>query len=104
MLVLFARSCAFLVLAVAALPAMPVPRATRKPSFARLSPLARGRIIGMREAGAQRDVILKKVKKKDGKATSLQTVDSVLARFAEDPEWDGVEVQSLNHDGEGGKS
>ena len=63
----------------------------RKPSFARLSPLAKGRIIGMREAGFKRGVIAKKVKKKDGRATTIRTVDTILQRFSEDPDWDGVE-------------
>ena len=63
----------------------------KQPSFARLSPLAKGRIIGLREAGTERSDIVKQVKKKDGSAPCLRTVDTVLGRFEEDPEWDGVE-------------
>jgi len=37
-------------------------------SFARLSPLAKGRIIGLREAGVKRPEIRKRVKKKDVEA------------------------------------
>ena len=48
MCAMLARLCAFLVLAVPALLAMPLLRAKKNPSFARLSPLSRGRIIGMR--------------------------------------------------------
>ena len=35
-----------------------------KASFARLSPLAKGRIVGMRQAGMKREDIRKKVRKK----------------------------------------
>ena len=62
-----------------------------KTSFARLSPLAKGRIIGLRQAGTRRHEIKKRVKKKDGKSPSLQTIDGVLERFEDDPEWDGCE-------------
>jgi len=48
-------------------------------------------MIGMRDAGAKRGDILKKVKKKDGKAASLRALTKVFARFAEEPDWDGVE-------------
>ena len=63
----------------------------KETSYARLSPLAKGRIIGMREKGAERGEIAKKVKKTDGASPSIKTVDDVLARFEEDPEWDGTE-------------
>ena len=61
------------------------------PSFARLSPLAKSWIIGLREAGTDRREIRKRVKKKDGKSPSLNTIDNVLDRFEDDPEWDGLE-------------
>ena len=64
------------------------------PSYARLSPLAKGRIVGLREADTPRDDILKLVRKKDGKAPSLHTVDAVLERFRADPEWDGLEERT----------
>ena len=57
-----------------------------KTSFARLSPLAKGRIIGLRQAGTRRHEIKKKVKKKDGKSPSPRCIDGVLERFEEDPE------------------
>ena len=63
----------------------------KKPSYARLSPLAKGRVIGLREAGTERQEIRKKVLKKDGKKPSIGTVDGILARFEEDPDWDGCE-------------
>ena len=76
-------------------PAMPgrkVHKQTLKtPSYARLTPLAKGRIIGLREKGAGRKEIASKVLKKDGSQSSLKTIDNVLSRFADDPEWDGCE-------------
>ena len=62
-----------------------------KSSFARLSPLARGRIIGLREVGTKRPDIIKRVKKKDGGRPCLQAVDAVLKKFREDPDWDGLD-------------
>ena len=62
-----------------------------KTSFARLSPLAKGRIVGLREAGKERTEIQQMVKKKNGKPPSPQSVDSVLQRFKSDPEWDGCQ-------------
>ena len=49
----------------------------RRPSFARLSPLAKGRIIGMRQQGAERTEIRKLVRKKDGTKPSLTGIDNV---------------------------
>ena len=65
-----------------------------KASFARLSPLAKDRICGMREAGWKRADISKQVKKNDGKRPCLQAVDGVLKKFEEDPEWDGCEERT----------
>ena len=62
-----------------------------KSSFARLSPLTKGQVIGLRQAGVKRGVIAKQVKKKDGRSTSVKTVDLILQRFREDPDWDGIE-------------
>ena len=80
------------------LPAMPgskVQATTSKtPSYARLTPLAKGRIIGLRESGAERKEIASKVRKKDGSPSSLKTIDNVLSRFADDPEWDGCEERT----------
>ena len=50
--------------------------------------------MGLREADTPRDDILKLVRKKDGKAPSLHTVDAVLERFRADPEWDGLEERT----------
>ena len=63
----------------------------KKSSFARLSPLAKGRIIGMREVGTERKAIVKQVKKKDGKFPFIKAVDNVLDRFKEQPDWEGLE-------------
>lgn len=76
------------------MPVLKVMKKINKPSFARLSPLAKGRIIGMREQGAKRADIAKKVKKKDGTSPSLKAVDDVLDRFEDDPEWDGREERT----------
>ena len=76
------------------MPVLKVMKKALKPSFARLSPLAKGRIIGMREEGATRADIAKTVKKKDGTFPSLFTVDAVLDRFEKEPEWDGCEERS----------
>ena len=56
--------------------------------------MAKGRIIGLRQAGTRRHEIKKKVKKTDGKSPSLQAIDGVLQRFEDDPEWDGCEDRS----------
>ena len=71
-----------------------VMKGCKKPSFARLSPLAKGRIIGMREQGAQRTDIAKKVEKKDGSPPSLKTIDNVLDRFEQEPDWGGCEERT----------
>ena len=63
----------------------------KAPSYARLSPLAKGRIVGLREAGTRRDDIAEMVKKNDGSSPSLITVDTVLQQFEADPQWSGVE-------------
>ena len=76
------------------MPVLKVIKKIKTPSFARLSPLATCRIIGLREAGAERDDIRKQVKKKDGTSPSLRAVDDVLERFKEDPEWDGLEERT----------
>ena len=58
-------------------------------SFARFSPLARGRIVGKAEEGAPRSRIRKEVLKKDGKRAKLRAIDAVIARIRADPNWDG---------------
>ena len=63
----------------------------KAPSYARLSPLAKGRIVGLREAGTRRDDIAKIVKKKNDSSPSLITADTVLQQFEADPQWSGVE-------------
>ena len=63
-----------------------------KCSFARLTPSAKARIIGLREEGEKRSVIRRTVRKKDSKKPSIWLVDQILARFEkEGSEWDGVE-------------
>ena len=57
--------------------------------MARLDAFARGAICALRAAGAKRDDIAKKVRKKDGKRPSLRAVDAVLAKHKEDPSWRG---------------
>ena len=79
---------------VAVMPGMKVCKKRKDPSFARLSPLAKGRVIGLREAGHHRADIADRVRKKDGNSPSLQTVDGILARFKKDAAWDGVEERT----------
>ena len=76
------------------MPAKKVIKKLENPSFARLSPLAKGRVIGLREAGHDRADIADRVRKKDSTSPCLQTVDGILARFKEDPAWDGVEERT----------
>ena len=57
--------------------------------YARLTPAARNRIIGMKMAGASRADMRNKVRKTDGQPPTLKSVDQILTHFAEDPEWDG---------------
>ena len=66
----------------------------KKPSYARLIPLAKGRMVGLREAGMERKEIAKRVKKKDGSTPALLAVDGILQRFKEDPKWDGLEQRT----------
>jgi hypothetical protein len=60
-------------------------------TYARLSPLARGRIIGMREAGAERSVVADTVRKTDGSPADLKAISYTYKRFKEDPEYDGTD-------------
>ena len=53
-------------------------------SMARLDAFARGAIFALRAAGAKREDIAKKVRKKDGNRPSLRAVDVVLAKRKED--------------------
>ena len=62
----------------------------KKPTFARLTPAARNRIIGMRLAGAERQRIRDTIRKSDGSSPCLQAVDAVLAHYQADPAWDGT--------------
>ena len=48
------------------MPVLKVMKKFTKPSYARLSPLAKGRIIGMRHEGAKREDIALEVQRKDG--------------------------------------
>ena len=58
-------------------------------SVARLSVLAKGRTIGLREAGAARDEVVRNVLKSDGPSPTLKTIVEIYARYLADPEWDG---------------
>ena len=68
---------------------MPGRKRKRSPSFARLDAFARGEIWGMRQAGAPREDIVKRIKKKDGRRPTLRAVAAVIARKAAHPEWRG---------------
>ena len=64
-------------------------RPSGTPSFARLSIIAKGRIIGLREKGTPREEIRDRVRKTDGAMPSLQAIDDVYGHFLNDPEWQG---------------
>ena len=74
-------ACAILALALASMP--------RKTSFARLDAFTRGQIVGLRQEGATRASIVKRVKKLDGTRPSIRAVDAVLAKKAASPAWHG---------------
>ena len=72
----------------------------RKVSFACLSPLAKGRIIGMREAGGYREEGHRQTRKE--KMASLLPWwlwTNVLERFNDQPDWDGLEKREAGGDG-----
>lgn len=66
----------------------PVLKRHLKCSFARLSTLAKGRIIGFREEGVARAEVADRVRKTDGTPPSIKAVDDIYNRFLEDPEWE----------------
>ena len=59
------------------------------PSAARLDAFARGAICALRAAGAKREDIARRVRKKDGTRPTLRSVDAVLAKHCADPHWRG---------------
>ena len=54
-------------------------------TFAHFSVFARGRILGMRQAGARLSDIRDKVRKKDGKRANPRTIRALLEHAAADP-------------------
>ena len=58
-------------------------------SFARFTRFARGKIVGKAEEGVPQDKIRKSVRKKDGRAGSLRSVQAVIAKARTDPDWEG---------------
>ena len=62
-------------------------RPAGKASYARLTTLAKGRIIGLREEGVERQDIADRVRKHDGVSPSLRAIDDIYSRFLEDPDW-----------------
>ena len=68
-----------------------MPAVLSKMTFARLSPAARNRIIGMRIAGAPRDTIRKTIRKSDGSTASLRAIDGVWDKFQQTPDWEGTD-------------
>ena len=63
-------------------------------TFARFTPAARNRIIGMRLAGAGREKIRDTIRKTDGNKANIRAVDEVLSNYEQDPEYDGENVAS----------
>ena len=60
-------------------------------SFARLSPFARGKIVGKASEGAPAGRIRKQVRKKDGKMCSARAIRSLVKKAREDPSYDGID-------------
>ena len=63
-------------------------------SMARLDAFALGVICALRAAGAKREDIAKKVRKKDGKRPSLRAVDVVRTKHKEDRSWRGEDSRA----------
>ncbi|MCP4467554.1 MAG: hypothetical protein GY813_12490 [Halieaceae bacterium] len=63
-------------------------------STARLDAFTRGQIHGLRQAGKTRPDIQKLVKKKDGKRTTLRSIDRTLRKTREDPKWHGEDSRA----------
>ena len=64
------------------------------PSAARLDAFARGAICALRAAGAKREDITRRVRKKDGKGPTIRSVDAVLAKHRADLHWRGKDARA----------
>ena len=58
-------------------------------SCARLSVFARGRVVGMADAGAERRDIREKGRKTNGERANIRAIDAILAHAREDSVYDG---------------
>ena len=67
---------------------------SRSISYARLSTLAKGRILGLLEAGTPQADVVKAVRKKDGSFPSSRAVRAVRDQFRKDPSWEGEPSRS----------
>ena len=63
-------------------------------STARLDAFTRGQIQGLRQAGKSRPEIQELVKKKDGKKTTLRSIDRTLRKTRKDPKWRGEDSRA----------
>ena len=71
-----------------------MPMRRKKMSFARLTAAMRNRIFGMKLADAPREEMREKVRKTDGSKPSLRSIQNLLAKFEEVPDWDGCDSQA----------
>ena len=63
-------------------------------TFARLDSFTRGQIHGLRQGEMSREEIRNKVTKKDGKRPTLRTIDNVLGKMRNNPEWRGEDSRA----------
>jgi transposase len=62
---------------------------SQKVSFARLTTLAKGRIIGLRQAGVEIKEVADRVRKTDGTSPSARAIYEIYTHFLTNDKWDG---------------
>ena len=71
-----------------------MPAVQSKMTFARFTPAARNRTIGIRLAGAERENIRNTILKSDGQKGNLRAIDQVLSNYEQDPDYDANNISS----------
>ena len=66
----------------------------QKTSFARLTPLAKGRVIGLRQAGVKIKEVADRVRKTDGTSPSARAIYDVCRNFSTNPNYDGEPIRA----------